>query len=98
MDMWGGYLCVNNIKIIYTDGYVKNNIYRWIFTGVKILLTHEFSVCILSPLFIQVTSKDASVLNIIVVSRCLRLRDSISFSFSVLVYVGGWSPDVDGSG
>ena len=28
------------------------------------ILTHEFSVCIVSPLFIQVTSKDASVSNI----------------------------------
>ena len=67
--------------LIILKSYIQMDIYRG-----KILLTHEFSVCILSPLPIQVTSKDASVSDIFVVLRCIRLRDSISFSFSVHIY------------
>ena len=45
--------------LIILKSYIQMDIYRG-----KILLTHEFSVCILSPLPIQVTSKDASVSDI----------------------------------
>ena len=45
--------------LIILESYIQMDIYRG-----KILLTHEFSVCILSPLLIQVTSKDASVSDI----------------------------------
>ena len=55
MDTWGGVIYV----LIILESYIQMDIYRG-----KILLTHEFSVCILSPLPIQVTSKDASVSDI----------------------------------